>query len=66
MAIELCKYIINKGTDPLFSMDGGVTSEYRVSISQTEPLSEGPGSKEFAEECFFSFSIESFVEGLPF
>ena len=49
MAAALGKYIINKGTDPLFRVHGGVMFEYMIPISQTNPFSGGPGSKEFAE-----------------
>ena len=49
MAVALGKYIINKGTDPLFRVHGGIMFEYMIPISQTNPVSGGPGRKEFAE-----------------
>lgn len=55
MATELCKYIINNGTDPLGRVVEGVTFEYMIPVSQIDPSSEGPGSKEFAEGFYFLF-----------
>lgn len=66
MAAALGKYIINKGTDPLFRVHGGIMFEYMIPISQTNPFAGGPGSKEFAEGFNFLFSIELFMERLPF
>lgn len=53
MATELCKYVTNKGTDPLVTVLRGVMFEDMISVSQTDPFSEGPGSKEFAEGFYF-------------
>lgn len=53
MATELCKYIINKGTDPLSRVDGGVIFECLTSISHADPSLEGPGNEELAEGFYF-------------
>lgn len=37
MATELCKYIINKGTEPLSRVDGDVMFECLTSISRPIP-----------------------------
>lgn len=55
MVTELCKYNINKGTDPLFWLAGGVQFGYTIPFSQTDPFSEGPESKEYTEGCCFPF-----------
>lgn len=55
MAAELCKYIINKATDPLCWQDGGVVFGYMILVFQMDPFSEGTESKEFAEGLYFSF-----------
>lgn len=49
MTAELCKYIINKATDPLCWQAGGVGFGYMIPVSQRDPFSEGTESKESAK-----------------
>jgi hypothetical protein len=54
MATELCKYIINKGTDALFWLDGGVVFGYMILVSpKLNPYLKAQNARRLLEDFIF-------------
>lgn len=53
MATELCKHIINKGTDPLSRVDGSVMFECLTSISRPIPPWRAQEARSWLKDFIF-------------